>query len=394
MEQAMFVDFSDTEVAFGHKKNIELTRIYWLFKLINNNFLVKTGPAVLKLAIKLHLPVYGLVKSTIFNHFCGGQSIEDCEKTIVTLARSGIGTIRDFSVEGKHTEDDFEHAFAEIKETIEKGKNDPRIPYSVFKPSGISRIELLEKVQSGGELTKDEISEFEKVKTRIYDLCKAACEAGLPILIDAEESWTQDVVDKLAEEMMERFNKKEAIVFNTLQFYRHDRLKYLQDMLKKSEQKGYHVGIKLVRGAYMEKERERAELMGYPSPIQPDKAHADNDYDAALRLCILNIDRVSICSGTHNENSCYFLMELMKEYSIDPADKRVYFSQLLGMSDHISYNLAHAGYNVVKYVPYGPVPTVLPYLIRRAEENTAISGQMGRELKLILKEKERRKIKK
>jgi proline dehydrogenase len=303
------------------------------------------------------------------------------------LSESGIGTILDYSVEGEETEAVFDHTGAEIIRTILAAANNPDIPFSVFKTTGIIRFALLEKKSSGLQLNETEQEEWNRGRNRFEQICQAAADNNVRIFVDAEESWIQPAIDALTEEMMEKMNRQKAIVYNTIQLYRHDRLEYLKHQITGTM---HFLGFKLVRGAYMEKERERAKQLGYTSPIQPDKQAADRDYDEALKQCVHHIDRVSICAGTHNENSSALLMDLMQEKGIEPADQRVYFSQLLGMSDHISFNLSNAGYNVAKYVPYGPVKAVIPYLTRRARENSSVAGQMGRELSLIEKELKRR----
>ena len=385
------LSFENTEVAFQSKTTSQLNKSYWLFKLVSNNTLVKISPILLKIAFFLRLPIKELVKRTIFEQFCGGESIETCGQRIKDLAKYQIGTILDYSVEGKSNEEDFNRVTQETIRTILKAKDENNIPFAVFKTSGLARIELLEKLSnSKEELSKEEKSEYERVKERIKTICSTAYENNVRIFIDAEESWIQDAIDKLATSMMRKFNEEKAIVFNTLQMYRWDRFAYLKQSYADAENGNYFLGLKIVRGAYMEKERERAEEMGYPSPIQKDKKSCDNDYNLALTFCIGYIDKIALCAGTHNEESSILLTKLMAENNLLKDDNRVYFSQLLGMSDHISFNLSKHGYNVAKYMPYGPVKDVLPYLIRRAEENTSISGQTGRELALIIKEKNRR----
>jgi proline dehydrogenase len=385
------LSFENTEVAFQSKTTSQLNKSYWLFKLVSNNTLVKISPILLKIAFFLRLPIKELVKRTIFEQFCGGESIETCGQRIKDLAKYQIGTILDYSVEGKSNEEDFNRVTQETIRTILKAKDENNIPFAVFKTSGLARIELLEKLSnSKEELSKEEKSEYERVKERIKTICSTAYENNVRIFIDAEESWIQNAIDKLATSMMRKFNEEKAIVFNTLQMYRWDRFAYLKQSYADAENGNYFLGLKIVRGAYMEKERERAEEMGYPSPIQKDKKSCDNDYNLALTFCISHIDKIALCAGTHNEESSILLTKLMAENNLLKDDKRVYFSQLLGMSDHISFNLSKHGYNVAKYMPYGPVKDVLPYLIRRAEENTSISGQTGRELALIIKEKNRR----
>lgn len=382
------VSFDNTENAFKAKTNSQLSRSYWLFKLIGNQAMVKMGAKTAPLA--LNFGFKGLIKSTIFKQFVGGENIHDCSATISELGKYNIGTILDYSVEGKESEQDFDKCLNETLETIHKAKDDKNIPFCVFKVTGLARFDLLVKVSALHVLTTEEDKEWNRVKERVRLICKTAMDSDQPVFIDAEESWIQPAIDRLADENMETCNKHKAIVYNTFQFYRHDRLNYLKDTFEKAKAGHYFVGAKLVRGAYMEKERKRAVEMHYPSPIQANKEASDKDYDEALRFCIEHIERISICAGTHNENSSLLLVKLMNEKKVDPQDKRVYFSQLLGMSDHISYNLSLNGYNVAKYVPYGPVKEVLPYLIRRAQENTSVKGQTGRELNLIIKEKKRR----
>ena len=386
------ISFENTEIAFQGKSKRDLNRAYWLFKLVSNNTLVKVGPALLNIALFLRFPILGLIKTTIFKHFCGGESIIDSQKTIEELSHYQIGTILDYSVEGQESEANFDVVMEETIATIERAAGDNKIPFSVFKITGVGRFALLEKVNAKQTLSENEKKEYERVKNRINTICKKAHSLSVPIFIDAEESWIQDTIDDIAIAMMHQYNKERAIVYNTLQMYRWDRLAYLKQCYADAENHKYFLGLKLVRGAYMEKERARAEKLGYASPIQKNKASTDKDYDIAIFFCVENIDRIAFCAGTHNEDSSAKLTKLLVDKGIDKNDNRVYFSQLLGMSDHISYNLAFAKYNVAKYVPYGPVKEVMPYLIRRAEENTSISGQTSRELALIMKEKARRSV--
>ncbi|SIR31189.1 proline dehydrogenase family protein [Pontibacter lucknowensis] len=385
------VSFDDTAVAFSSKSDAELYKMYLLFKSMNSNKFVKLGGNLLNTAIKLHLPVKFIIKPTIFNHFCGGETIEESERAIRELAKYNIGTILDYSVEGEGVDRSFDETRDEILRTVERARGNKHIPFSVFKVTGLMRTDLLEKVQAGEKMTADEQAAFERGRQRVNDICKRCYEADVRVFVDAEESWFQETIDNLAYEMMELYNKKKAIVYNTYQLYRHDRLDALVRDYENAVAKDYILGAKPVRGAYMEKERKRAEEQGYPSPINPTKEASDKLYNDGLRFCIDHIDRISLCAGTHNEDSCYLLMELMDDKGIAPNDERVFFAQLFGMSDNLSYNLANAGYNVAKYVPYGPVESVMPYLLRRANENTAIAGQSSREFGLISKEMERRK---
>lgn len=385
------LSFNNTEIAFSGKTNNDLRRSFWLFKMVSNPVFVNIGQVLTNFAIKTHLPIKGIIKATIFKQFCGGETIQECDKTIKELGSFHIGTILDYSVEGKETERDFDACATETIATIAKAENNKLIPFCVFKVTGLARLDLLEKVTAKKILTVDEQKEFERIEHRVDRICKAAHDTDSPIFIDAEESWIQKAIDDLADKMMGLYNIEKPIVYNTFQMYCKDKLAYLKQSFEKAGQNKYYLGAKLVRGAYMEKERERALEKNYPSPIHDDKENTDADYDAALLFCIENINRISICAGTHNENSSMYLAQIMKEQNIEKNNKHIYFSQLLGMSDHISFNLANAGYNVAKYVPYGPVNEVLPYLIRRAQENTSVKGQTGRELSLIIREKERRK---
>ncbi len=387
----MLINFSDTATAFRNMSNLQLRKSYLLFSTLSYPWIVSTGKILTNVAFKLRLPVKGLVKSTVFNQFCGGESIEDCSKSIDELVQSGVASILDYSVEGKEEEADFDATKDTIIHTIEFGSKNQGVPISVFKPTGLSRFALLEKVSAGESLNPKEQEEWNRVLQRFDDIAQAASNFGLPVMIDAEESWIQQAVDDVATSLMQRYNKERVVVLNTVQFYRHDRLEFLKKSIEHAKANNYFFGVKIVRGAYMEKERDRAERKGYPSPIQPDKASTDRDYDLGIRLLMENIDRVDFVCGTHNEASSQLLVDLIREYGLEPGDRSIWFAQLYGMSDHISFNLAAAGYNVVKYLPFGPVKDVMPYLIRRAEENTSVRGQTGRELGLIKAELRRRK---
>jgi proline dehydrogenase len=384
------LSFENTEIAFRNSSNADLKRAFWLFKVINVNFLVKIGPPLTNFAVKIGLPVTGLIRATIFKHFCGGETIRQCENTISGLSRGGVGTILDYSIEGEDNEQVFNSTCEEIIRTIKRAAKDKAIPITVFKVTGVARFSLLEKLDAGTVLTANEEQEWQKAQDRVLAICEKAYTTGVPVMIDAEESWIQNTIDRLALSMMERFNKEKAIVYNTCQLYRHDKLVSLKNDYSVAEKNGFILGVKLVRGAYMEKERSRAAEMGYPSPIQPDKQSTDRDYNAATDFCTDHVERIALVAGTHNDESCKLLAEQLDKKKIDHKNPHVYFSQLLGMSDNLSFNLADAQYNVAKYVPYGPIKAVLPYLFRRAQENTAISGQMSRELRLIVKELKRR----
>jgi proline dehydrogenase len=386
------LSFENTEIAFRHCSNADLNRAYWLFKVININFLVKIGPPITNFAVKIGLPIKSIIKATIFKHFCGGETIRECEQTIKNLHAGGVGTILDYSIEGEDDEQVFDDTRDEIIRTIRRAAKDKAIPITVFKITGVGRFSLLEKLDAGTPLTDTEEHEWQKVQNRVLNICQKAHETSVPVMIDAEETWIQDTIDLLALNMMRLFNKESIIIYNTYQLYRRDKLQSLKNDHQLAITEGFILGAKLVRGAYMEKERKRAAEKGYPSPIQPDKQAADRDYDAALHFCTDHINQVAFVAGTHNEDSCRLLTELLQKKNIEPQNPHVYFSQLLGMSDNLSFNLADVQYNVAKYVPYGPIKAVLPYLFRRAQENTAIAGQMSRELGLIVKERRRRKL--
>ncbi len=392
MESHPSLSFENTEIAFGSKSNSELKKSYYLFKLIGSPAMVSFGKFATNTALALRIPIGWAIKGNIFKQFCGGETIAECARATKVLDKFNIGTILDYSVEGKESEKDFDAATEEILETIRTANGNKNIPFCVFKVTGLGRFALLEKVNANEILTDEEVSEWQRVRSRVDEICGLSFKTGTPVFIDAEDSWIQDAIDHLADEMMEKYNSSEAIVYNTIQLYRHDRLAFLKSSFEKAKANSYFVGLKLVRGAYMEKERARAAEKGYQDPIQPTKEASDRDYDAALDFCIDNIDRIAICAGTHNEESSMHLAKLMDKKGIAHGNKHVYFAQLFGMSDHISFNLANAGYNVAKYVPYGPIREVIPYLIRRAQENTSVKGQTGRELSLINKEMKRRGI--
>jgi len=385
------ISFDNTEIAFKNKTDKELKKAYWLFKIVASPFLVKMGKYFAKPA--LYVGFKPLFKNTIFKQFCGGENIAECEVAIAQLAKFNVGTILDYSVEGETNETNLDATKDEIIKTTQKAAGNSNIPFCVFKVTGVIRFELLEKVSANEKLTDAEEQEWKRGLKRVNDICEAANLANTAIFIDAEESWIQPAIDHMTTDLMKRINVGKTIVYNTYQLYRHDRFEYLKHEVELAKAGGYLVGAKLVRGAYMEKERSRAIEKKYPSPIQKDKVASDHDYDASLEYCVKHAETISICAGSHNEESSMKLTQLMAANGIQPNDKRIYFAQLLGMSDHISYNLANAGYNVAKYVPYGPVKEVLPYLIRRAQENTSVKGQTGRELGLIIKERNRRKNK-
>jgi proline dehydrogenase len=393
------LSFENTAIAFKGKDDAALRRSYWLFKLIGNPSMVRIGGTLTNFALGIGFPIGWLIKNNIFAQFCGGETVEECKAASARLAEYGIGTILDYSVEGKEKESDFDATAEEIIRTINAAKGNPHIPFCVFKVTGIARFELLERrneVVRGTltQLTEKDQAEWSRVVQRVLHICQAAYDADQRIFIDAEDSWIQDAIDQLCHDMMEKFNHQAPIVYNTVQLYRHDRLEFLKKAHAWAKDKGLHYAVKLVRGAYMEKEGKRATEMGYQNPIQPSKEATDRDFNAGVKYCLDNLQDMALCCGSHNEESSMLLAQWMEERGIVKNDNRVAFAQLFGMSDHISYNLADAGYNVVKYLPYGPIKEVMPYLLRRAQENTSVKGQTSRELGLILKERKRRGVEK
>lgn len=385
------VSFEDTSIAFSSQSDFKLRKTYWLFALMNKGWLVNLGTFFIKIALRLNLPIKFLIKNTIFEQFCGGESIRDCESTIQYLHNVQVGTILDYSVEGEDTEKSFDETTLEILRTIERASESKDIPFCVFKVTGIAATDVLEAVQVGDSLNKEQKAAFDRTMQRVDTLCRRAHERNVRIFIDAEESWIQDTIDTLAYEMMDRYNHERPVVYNTYQMYRWESLEHLRRDTAEAHAKGYYLGVKLVRGAYLEKERLRAHEGEYQDPIQATKADTDHDFNAAIDFCLENRDIISVCLGTHNEASCHYCMQEMKRLGITPNDSHIYFAQLLGMSDNISYNLANAGYNVAKYVPYGPVDSVMPYLFRRADENKSIAGQSSREFTLVRNELKRRR---
>jgi proline dehydrogenase len=385
------INFEDTKTAFRIKSDRDLRRAYILFKLISYPILVKIGNPVIRVLSALRIPVGWIVKPTAFKHFVGGETLEDCQPAVEKLKTANVYSILDYSVEGKETEKAINAALEETLRAVKNAGSNPDIPFAVFKPTAFGSHKALEILSCEKTPDKVILEEGEKFRERIGILCSTAYENDIPIMIDAEDTYIQHFIDQVVIEMMQKYNRERVIVFNTYQMYRHDRIAILEADIKKAREEKFFLGAKFVRGAYMERERARAARMGYQDPIQPDKEHTDRDYNLALKISIENLDVVSIFNGTHNEYSSMYLTELMKEHGVEPADKRIWFSQLYGMSEHISFNLSAAGFNVAKYVPYGPVRYVLPYLMRRVEENTSVKGQTGRELALIKKERQRRK---
>lgn len=386
------LDLQDTATAYADKSDSQLKEKHRIFKLLNSPFLNSMGTAATKFALAIGLPVHGLIKSTIYEQFCGGETIEESDTVIKRLGDSGIGTILDYSVEGKSSEDDFEATKDEILRTVERAKDDPNIPFAVFKVTGIAPLGTLERMSGRKKLDAKSQAKCERINARINEICLRAYELGQPTFIDAEDSWIQDAIDRYATDMMERYNRERPIIFTTLQMYRKDRLQFLKEARREASNNGYILGVKLVRGAYMEKERERAAEMGYESPIHETKADTDADYNAAVEYCLKHIDEVALVAASHNEESAKLLAEKMAEMNIPADHPHIFFSQLYGMGDNISYVLSKNGYNVSKYVPYGPVNDAVPYLMRRAEENSSAAGHMSRELEMIERELKRRNI--
>jgi proline dehydrogenase len=384
--------FQDTQTAFASMSDDELNRAFRLFNMMKNPTLVKLGTAATNIALSLRLPVEGLIRKTVFDHFVGGITEADCLPVIEKMYARGVSSVLDYSVEGKEDEEHFDQALEMTMKMVGLATGNPAIPFVVFKPTGFGRLALYEKIGEKRPLSEDEKSEWARVVSRFDQVCKSAFENGVEVLIDGEESWMQDAADDLVEDMMRRYNKEKPVVFNTLQLYRHDRIGYLKALHDRAKSGGFHIGMKLVRGAYMEKERKRAAEKGYPSPICRDKAHTDENYDRALHYMMEHLDQMAIFAGTHNEESSYLLMRLMEDKNVAHNDPRIWFGQLYGMSDNISFNLAAKGYNVAKYLPFGPVREVMPYLIRRAQENTSVAGQTTRELELLKSERKRRKL--
>jgi proline dehydrogenase len=386
------LSFDNTEIGFKHLSKKELKKAYWLFKIISNRFLSKAGPFFTKAALFFGLPVSGIIRKTLFKQFCGGETINECTPVILRLFSNKIGSILDYSVEGENQELVFDRTAQQILKSINKAVEMPdAVPFCVFKITGLARFSLLEKIAQKSKLQNFEELEWQKAIARIDLICKTASEFYQPVMIDAEESWIQDVIDEVAMQMMRMYNQRKAVVFNTYQLYRKDKLESLIADTTVAQTQGFILGAKLVRGAYLEKERKRATEKDLPSPIHINKQMTDSDYDAAVSFCMDNLKNVAVVVATHNRHSCEVLVEKMEQLQIPFNHPHIYFAQLLGMSDNISFNLAAYGFNVAKYVPYGPIKSVLPYLFRRAQENTAIAGQIGRELSLIKKELKRRK---
>lgn len=394
---AMNISFDNTENAFEYKSNKELKSAKFLFNTMGYPWFVQLGTRLTPFIMKTGLPVHGIIRKTIFKQFVGGETLEETAGVGAVLGKYGVQVILDYGVEGKEGEDSFDHATEEFIRVINYAATQTNIPFISIKVTGLARFALLQtlneapRLRSGIHDHEAEIDEWDRVRERMYAICEIASEKNIGVLVDAEESWIQDPIDRLTMEMMEIFNKGKVVVYNTIQLYRHDRLHFLKLSHQIAQQKGFKLGVKLVRGAYMEKERARAKEMGYPSPIQPDKEASDKDYDLAVRYCIDHLDQIAVIIASHNEASNLLTAELLDQKNIPHNHPHIHFSQLYGMSDNITFNLAKEGFSVSKYLPFGPIRDVIPYLMRRAQENSSVSGQTGRELSLIKRELARRK---
>ena len=388
-----FINFNDTEIAFRDKTNADLREMHLLFKVMNNPNWVNIGKKLVNIAFTIHFPVEWMVKRTIYKHFCGGVSITDSSRLIDKLDKRNVGTILDYAVEGEESEDMFDATFQELLHVIKFAHKNKKTPFSAFKLTGIGSFDLMAKVSNNERLSESETESYKLLLKRVDDICKLSYELDVPVLIDAEETWIQPMLDSVILDMMRKYNREKAIVQNTYQMYRHDRVDVIKQHHAIAQSEGFYLGLKIVRGAYMEKERARAKRMGYPSPIHPNKKATDSGFNEIIHYFVDNVDTISFMVATHNEESSQLLATLIEKHNLPHNHPHIYFSQLYGMSDHLTYNLAEDGYNVVKYVPYGKVKTMVPYLIRRAEENSSVTGQTSRELLLIEEEIKRRKIK-
>ncbi|TAG10332.1 MAG: proline dehydrogenase [Sphingobacteriia bacterium] len=394
----MNISFENTENAFAYKTNKELKSARFLFSTMAYSWFVQLGTRLTPFIMKTGLPiVHQLIRKTIFKQFVGGETLAETAMVCNTLGGYGIQVILDYGVEGKNDEGSFDEATDAFIRVIEYAATQTNIPFISLKVTALARLTLLQKLNDAPRLRsgihdhEEEVAEWDRVRDRMYSICEVAAEKNIGVLIDAEESWIQDPIDRVAIELMEAFNKERVIVFNTIQLYRHDRLSFLQLSHRIAKQQQFKLGVKLVRGAYMEKERSRAQEMGYACLMQKDKAATDDDFNEAVKYCFNDLENISIIIASHNEASNLLAANLMEEKGLEHHHSKVHFSQLYGMSDHISFNLAKQGFSVSKYLPFGPIKEVIPYLMRRAKENSSVSGQTGRELALIKRELERRK---
>ena len=385
------LDFSNTKIAFSHKSDKQLKKMSRLFKLMKKSALVNMGSKLGLVAVKLRLPfAKGIIRSTIFEQFVGGENLLDCQAAIDQLYKFDVLTVLDYGAEGKSKEEDLDATAQEFIRAVEFAAANESVPCVVAKITGLVDNVILEKINSNIVLNEGEKEQHEKLKDRLNMICARADELKVAVFIDAEESWIQDAIDQITEEMMATYNKEYVVIYNTFQLYRTDKLQYLKESHERALKGDYILGAKLVRGAYMNKERARAEEMNYPSPINPNKEATDTMYDAAVKYCVENYKTIASCNASHNEKSIRLQAEMIFEKGIERNHRHLNFCQLYGMSDHFSFNLAEQGFNVAKYVPYGTIDDVVPYLIRRAQENSSVSGEMGRELTMIQHEVKRR----
>jgi proline dehydrogenase len=385
------VNFQDSKIAFERKSERQLKKMAWLFGMMSQPWLVNLGSSLTLFGLNLGLPIKGIIKKTIFEQFCGGTSLEESLKTVKELSALGVETVLDYGAEAKESEADFDHTMTEFLKVIDFAAQTKSVEIVPIKVTGMARFDILEKLTAGKSLDSEEQKSWDNTLVRFDRLCRIAMEKDSALFVDAEESWIQGAIDDVTDLMMERYNTKKVVVYNTFQMYRHDRLEFLKKSYERAISKGYLLGAKLVRGAYMEKERERALKMGYPSPIQPDKAATDQDYDFAVAFCVQHHEKIASCLASHNQHSTELQIELMEKMGLQQNNPHLSFCQLYGMSDNLTFNLSKAGYRVGKYVPFGPINDVVPYLIRRARENSSVNGEVGRELKLIREELKRRK---
>jgi len=385
------INFQDTEIAFERKSDNALKKTAWLFGMMSKPWLVSLGSKLTLFALRMGMPIQGIIKKTIFEQFCGGVSLDDSTKTVQALADYLVETVLDYGAEAKESEADFENTLNEFLKVVEFAAHNKSVEIISAKVTGIARFEILEKITAGKTLSSEEQKSWDATLQKLDRLCKTAHDKKVAIFIDAEESWIQGAIDEATDLMMERYNKESVIVYNTFQLYRHDRLDFFKKSFQRAIEKGYILGAKLVRGAYMEKERVRAAEKGYASPIQPDKASTDRDYNLAVKFCVDNYERIASCVASHNQKSTEYQIELMSAANLASGHPHLSFCQLYGMSDNLTFNLAKAGFRVGKYVPFGPIKDVVPYLIRRAQENSSVNGEVGRELKMIREEQKRRK---
>ena len=382
--------FNDTETAFKLKSRVNLYNAKFLFVVITKKILVSILTKLTLFLLKCKFPIKWALKGTIYNHFCGGINYDECNKTISEMKSLGVNSILDYSVEALENEEDFQKAYNKKIEIIDLTKSNDSIPFAVFKPTSLGRYELFKKVSSKIKLNSTEEEEWNRVKNRFDNICRHAKKLNVKILIDAEEYEVQLAIDSLALEMMKKFNITNVIVYNTIQLYRWDRIPFIKSLIKKNKNPKFKFGFKLVRGAYMEKERDLAFKEGYKSPICQTKTETDQNFDNCIDLMFDNLNVIDFFVASHNENSNLKVIDKMSKLSLSNNDEKIWFGQLYGMGDNISYNLAKNGYNVAKILPFGPVENLMPYLIRRAQENSSIEGQSNRELDLINSELLRR----